>query len=555
MRKYGFDYLVEKASTINEMARPNYWSIISPEFNSEIYLPLLKIVQREGKVDTKHVREKAIEYIGFTLMSNFGKGGNFLTYVTNVTKAGSGKNYTPGFSKWLEDNNWTFSQQKAKEYAIYTLLKKHESSIISPKVKNILLDPANVIEYLDSPSDQKKKVDDEINDYEDIEYIVDKLKKSGKNEYEINQERLKLFLQNRTELTPEDIQYIKQHRFMDKSGMSLDENDIRDLINDQKSEKVDGMVSTGRRIPPNHTAQYHAKRVKALLGGVSRQERDAIFVEIKPFLSELRKLNRLDKKGKLTPRSSASPELEFAENLNDELTHLMSVKINPKLARSKTETLLAKHPQLTDDLLKDLIDLVSSYEEGTSKEQFLNDISKYNSKDISALGNFVVNNANKRLSDNTENASMQYDGYSEEAVARVFDTPEKKKLFDSWYVLSRLEQKDASYAKTSGVASQSDVRMSGVDAEALQRDIDKLELKLDTVTDDDERERIESEIEKLEAKIDELSKMKFSDEEESEESVMGYMTEQVRKDSHLHIHGEYKDRGFKKIKNYAHWTF
>lgn len=41
--------------------------------------------------------------------------------------------------------------------------------------------------------------------------------------------------------------------------------------------------------------------------------------------------------------------------------------------------------------------------------------------------------------------------------------------------------------------------------------------------------------------------------EESEEGLMGYMSEQVRKDSLYNPKGEFVERGFKKVTNYNHW--
>jgi hypothetical protein len=40
-----------------------------------------------------------------------------------------------------------------------------------------------------------------------------------------------------------------------------------------------------------------------------------------------------------------------------------------------------------------------------------------------------------------------------------------------------------------------------------------------------------------------------------ENCVMDYFTEQVQKDNLLNQKGEYKERGFKKPKNYAHWLW
>lgn len=45
----------------------------------------------------------------------------------------------------------------------------------------------------------------------------------------------------------------------------------------------------------------------------------------------------------------------------------------------------------------------------------------------------------------------------------------------------------------------------------------------------------------------------FSNDENEENGVMGYFSEQVEKDKRLNTVGEFKERGFKKPKNYHHW--
>jgi hypothetical protein len=57
----------------------------------------------------------------------------------------------------------------------------------------------------------------------------------------------------------------------------------------------------------------------------------------------------------------------------------------------------------------------------------------------------------------------------------------------------------------------------------------------------------------LDTKISTFAKPKPKKPEDEEGGVMDYMTEQVFKDSFTGQHGEFKDRGFKKPVNYAHW--
>jgi hypothetical protein len=485
MNKFDFDYLLKRSVLINEMARPNYWAVAVPMFNSEVYSPVLKAMQIEGQLGTAHAREKTIEYLGYSILDKYGKSKNFKEYTNSTTKTGPGKNYTPEFANWLESNGWTWSTQKEKEFALYTLVKKYEKKLISPEVKEYLLNPENIIEYLDAPSFIKKKPDEEINSYEDIEYLVNKARESGDSGGDLNRRRLKLFLQGRKELSPEDIKYIKSHRFMDDKGMTMDENDIRDLL-PRKQHSKDKMETHGRRIPNSGVAQFYNRKMKEMLG-LTRQEKDAIYTQIRPIIKKIRELNKLDKKGQLTPKASQSPEMEFSENLIDELTHIMSVKTNTNLARNKLELKLASHPQLSDELIGNLIDQISSEEEGMTKEKFMDIVSQYNSNDIKAFGNYLVKQAKQQVSDNMDDESKNYEGYSEEVLSQVLDTPEKEELFDRWYYLTRKDQEnkinDAGKADAAAVRKHSDVFMSDVDIKTIKQEISKLESRLDKLND------------------------------------------------------------------------
>lgn len=492
MRNYGFDYLVEKVQVLNEMARPNYWSFNFPEFNNEIYLPTANAISKIGKVTSSgHVREKTIEYLMISMLSIFKYGLNFSAYVKKVSKVSPGQkreNFSDGFNQWMDDGGWKWSPQKEKEYALFTIVQKHYKKILSPEIKEQLLNPENIIEYLDAPSDQQKKNDDEIYSPEDIEYVLQKEKESyNTSPQELAIKRTKLFLKNRTNLSPEDIEYIKRNPrgFLDKDGKtSLDIHDFRELIGSTKEESPT-MKSGGRRIPKtSHAAQIYNKKLSDKIG-MDRYEKDSIYAAVTPLLTQIRKLQKLESKGQLR---SESPEIYFGELLNQQIAYFTTLKLGRTRGASKLDIQLAKSPQLTDELLGDLSDFIENDPEMT-KEKFLQHISTYDSKDLLAFGNYLVKKAQESVSEITPNESMNYDGYSENVLHEVLDTPEKKKVFDQWYRISR----------------------------------------------------------KMKKPVTEIQSESFG--------VMGYLKEQVEKDRLINSRGEFKDRGFKRPKNYAHWMW
>ena len=487
MRNYGFDYLAEKVQVLNEMARPNYWSFNFPEFNNEIYLPTAKNISEIGKVTSSgHVREKTIEYLIITMLNIFKINMDFATYVKKVAKTGPGKNYTQGFNNWMDNGGWKWSPQKEKEYALATLVEKYNEKILSPKIKNYLLDPDNIIEYLDSPSTESPAENKEINTPEDIEYILTKEKEQhNSNEQELQQRRLKLFLSGRQNITPEDEKYIKTHKFMDNNGNTVDIHDIREMIGTNNSSEQPKLKSGGRRIPKtSHAAQIYNKKLSDKLG-IDRYERDTIYANAAPLLSQIRKLQRQESKGQLKPES---PEAYFGEIINQQIGYFTLLKLGQTRGASNLDIRIAKSQQLTDEILSELSDFVEDDPEMT-KEKFLDKISSYNSKDISAFGNYLIKKAQKEISDNTPDESMRYDGYSENVLHKVLDDDEKRNIFDQWYRLSRKMKTPESNLQSENVG------------------------------------------------------------------VMSYFEEQIIKDSLSHNRGEFKDRGFKKPKNYAHWLW
>jgi hypothetical protein len=80
----------------------------------------------------------------------------------------------------------------------------------------------------------------------------------------------------------------------------------------------------------------------------------------------------------------------------------------------------------------------------------------------------------------------------------------------------------------------------------LSSDPKELKTKLEELMSSDDPDF--EEIDRISRKLKKLGGL-------NESSVMGYMTEQINKDRHLNNIGEYKDRGFKKPINHAHWLW
>jgi hypothetical protein len=168
----------------------------------------------------------------------------------------------------------------------------------------------------------------------------------------------------------------------------------------------------------------------------------------------------------------------------------------------------------------------------------------------------------------TEN---KIEGYDQDVVNKFLDTPELKKSFSKWLsnhrkwretknskLEQRLEKKmvDAGYYKF--VAKRPD--MEGKDETFVNPSIMQLintmrryEKELENTEDELHINKLQGKIKSIQDKISKMRKGLNSDEEEEESGVMGYMSEQVWKDKRTNVIGDFKERGYKKFKNYNHW--
>lgn len=109
--------------------------------------------------------------------------------------------------------------------------------------------------------------------------------------------------------------------------------------------------------------------------------------------------------------------------------------------------------------------------------------------------------------------------------------------------------------KLAGVESDTEVFMNPA-IQQLMRSIQEWEKRLELEQNEQKRAAIEQKIQGIQKQIAFIRKGGATEDapEEEQESVMGYMTEQVTKDGYgCKQTGKFVDRGFKKPINYAHW--
>jgi hypothetical protein len=163
------------------------------------------------------------------------------------------------------------------------------------------------------------------------------------------------------------------------------------------------------------------------------------------------------------------------------------------------------------------------------------------------------------------------EGYDQDVINKILDTPELKTAFSKWLsnhrkwretknskLEQRLEKKMADVGYDKFIAKRPDMEGNNetfVNPAIMQliNQIQKYEKELETTDDDLQINKLKGKIKNLQDKISEIRKNLNTTEEDAEDGVMGYMSEQIWKDRRTNVIGEFKERGYKKFKNYNHW--
>jgi hypothetical protein len=212
MRNYGFEYLVEKAQLVTEMARSNIWSDYASSEGGgwstwkDIYHTTLENIQKIGKVSVVHARQKTIEYLGMAILETMNSNQGFNEYKKSVTFEeippdervdAKRLRFTPAYAGWLQEKGYKHSDEKAKEFSLINLVKTNMDTITAPAFGELVRDPEQISAYLNdrlTPSTSSFAVGrqdqiirsagvdrEQLNEllYQ-VKPILNKLKKSGK---------------------------------------------------------------------------------------------------------------------------------------------------------------------------------------------------------------------------------------------------------------------------------------------------------------------------------------------------------------------------------------
>lgn len=174
-------------------------------------------------------------------------------------------------------------------------------------------------------------------------------------------------------------------------------------------------------------------------------------------------------------------------------------------------------------------------------------------------------------SSDTSVEDTRYDGYDEDVIAKVLDSPEKRELFDRWYKLNNRwrEQKNAELESRfiQQLINANFFDKRGMDADGpkqMSPEILKLMAQKETFQnklnqsleygDDVAAQKYQKFINTIDKTIKHLQGENTQPEDEEDSGIMGYMTEQVSKDSHvIRKDAKFVDRGFKRPVNYWQW--
>ena len=452
MRNYGFDYLVEKVQTVQEMAKPSIYSKMAQsdgeafqKFNNIWSAVVNKIKSKSGQAAAQRL---AMDYV-----------------IINVAKAVAKENIQGSF---VGSRTADFAKDNADKYLAW--YKKHKVSKADPKF---------------SPWAQS----------------------NYKKEFYIGE----LVKQNPEIATSEKLQ--------------------KTLLDDKNIEKFLAKPG-GYDASLNSTTADFAKRGKEEMFGKELPEILHSQGAAMPLLKQINRMMAKLRKGKWESgneefEATQSPAMILADKMLD-LATIMGAKAVDSVERDRSP-LAAKAEQQSNpklyfmkNLTKNQISQISAGIEqlidaktGVDKEVWRKKAAQIGQKVSPIYGEFMTflldTAEGEEASQIDENES--YEGYDNRVLEKVLDSDEKWEIFDQWYAMEKIRR-----GKQNSKQNVADVG-----------DVGEFNKALDT----------------------KLGIKKKSEEEEG--SVMGYMTEQVHKDSFVGERGAYVERGFKKPVNYNHW--
>jgi hypothetical protein len=491
MRKYGFDYLVEKASTINEMARP---STNRPEtdenvlkFKSEIAKGIAKELfdgwkpPATSKVFLEYVGELMYQHLEGTIFpySNFGTYAKELRLKSEENE----EDYLNFIRDGSDDSN------KMVAWAVSTLMNRDPNYLVSEEFFQKATDPEYIDEWRSTYSEKRASGAGTAKGY----------RRKIKSKYNITAED---FAKMKGEVWPIIVKINRKSRQYLPPGVLKALRQKEDIISG-----VDNKKDSSGDMYPLETFE------ETLIGIIDDIEylSDDYMINIADMKQLLNVVNQrvsnsqpLSKEAIYSKIISKFPDENFRDYFTDEYEE--DLEMGQKESVSETQ-------ETPEQAIKGVLDLYTPQFLQTITNK--NIISEDEKEKVLSWKDLIQNPVDSGDIDSGMSKSEELETLrgvrSHEYASKRAELINKKENITT--TLSRLNK--------SPEKNQSKINK-------LERELESLTAYLDKTTDN------------------------YTVKEESY-GVMGYFSEQVRKDQHINNIGEYKDRGFKKAQNYHQW--
>jgi hypothetical protein len=552
MRNYGFDYLVEKVQILNEMARFSpFWRNEFPDFEN-LYLQVQGIMKKHPKAPpSPTLGHRRLEYVTKSLFNflsaddlkkiGINKGVGFTQSVQDLAirpltpeeRIGSRKTraYTPEYAKFAPKN--ADNTQLQQEFMLRLMVKAYPKNALSPQFAKKLLDQKNIYDYADKnfttkgyssnfasgmTAKKEKMLDMSMGEAYEIQNkaksIIQKLKSNKKLPKGIT-----------ASIYSADTNFVQPEPDVDdNTPLTIFRDTLKQLIsykqeisnlNKDNDEEMRGV---------NLDVQENIKYERDLLKNTPQ----ATFNEVLKNIEA-----RIESNQDITDEKIQKFIINVMGNAGGVVLKYYKRNLKTSSYSNEAEMLLKKdryqsvYDTLDDGLLDDLVN------EGIITDEESEIISKW--RNILSKLKLSIVSKSSRDDEKAEKAQSRED-------RRMIRQGEYEKQGKNWEADKKLKEKGVKKPKI-------DIKdeVAGLSASEVEE-------KLREMMDDDDVNPDDEYYAKIDAISKYLSKLK-KDNPEDEEGVMGYMTEQVNKDRHLNNIGEYKDRGFKKPINHAHWLW
>jgi hypothetical protein len=524
MEKFGFDYLLKRQELLTEMAAP-YKGFITPEYKQfvdTITKPLLEIIKKNAPLSNPSL--KAVNFLTRELAMVNGEfplgNGSYPSFCNEFVKQ-----YQEDYLAWIGDGS--NDSNKKYRFTLMHLVDLDPKRALSPEFKEQVL--GNVPRIIDYAENNRYNPDSNRS----VGY-----KKEQEATYQMP---LAAVQKMRARIAP-ILSKLKRAEFRQMKA----------------EERASNMGTPTSKAKPTKSRELSTYEVPDALMRALKN-----ILEIKSMLMKnsekkqsdfskdevlLHKLPESDIHGFITKIRTL---INTGSDLSEEKVRS---KIIDPLINNKDERVSGFGIKLEEEFNDEMEFIQSDSYTGDEQEWEPEEVDEDDNDD----GMFDRADADEDT-DSEENSP--YGDFDEELVTKTL-TPEELKFFKKYNSSFYKKQNDLiTQMKELGHSDDgSDV------AKAEERFFNDPKRQPAKATIDDQIAALYAQgyetdniakIKQIKRKIAELQAQKASEEdggeEEAEETVMGYMTEQISKDAHFNPRGEFVERGFKKPVNYNHW--